>query len=252
MQHRLCHLVEVLERLGRVDDHLDRRTLCTRQGRQREHEHLATGDRAPLLLQHLLQLRGRALALAPWLEHHSAQSGPRLDDLEHHLVLGNGLAEVEYLLRVAEHLLGGGIWQRLQLVEEESLVLFRGELFLGGHAEQNGRTEQHQAHDDHHGIGLQQVVQQALIRVPHPLELPVDELHEASALLFAAEETRAHHRRERESDDGGDGDRTGEREGELGEQRAGESLLETDRHVHRHQHHGHRENRATELTGGEE
>src|SRR5205807_7404537 len=46
--------------------------------------------------------------------------------------------------------------------------------------------------------GLQQPLQQALISAPHLLEHPVDQPYEAPALLFGAEEARAHHRRRSE------------------------------------------------------
>ena len=80
------------------------------------------------------------------------------------------------------------------------------------------------------------------------VELAVDELDEAAALLLRARRCATHIIGDSVSATiAGDGDRAGERERELGEQRAGEPALEADRHVHRDQHDRHRDDRPAQL-----
>ena len=81
-------------------------------------------------------------------------------------------------------------------------------------------------------------------------ERAVDARREAALLVLAPKDHGAHDRRQRKGDDAGDGDGRGQRERELREQRPGQASLEADRHVDRHEDHGHRDDRSAELAGG--
>ena len=90
-QHRAGDLVEVGERFGGGDHHLDRQALRARQRRELERGHVAAGDAAPLVLQYLLQFVRAAIALVPRLEQHAADAlvhRRHAGQLEHLLVLG--------------------------------------------------------------------------------------------------------------------------------------------------------------------
>src|SRR5581483_4654598 len=168
-------------------------------------------------------------ALIPRFENHAAEALARLHDLEHHLVLRQLAAQREYLLRITEHLLRGRVGSAVQLIEHEALVFLGREFGLRGHAEQEGRTGQEDAHYHDDFPRHQPAAQAALVGVVHALELTIDELHEAPALLLALEEARAQHRRQRQRDDRRNRHRARKRESELGEQRAGQTFLEADR-----------------------
>ena len=57
----------------------------------------------------------------------------------------------------------------------------------------------------------------------------------------------AHHRRQRQRDDGGHRHGAHHGEGEFGEQRAGQAALEADRHIDGDQHDGHGDDRIGQV-----
>src|SRR5262249_40565555 len=93
---------------------------------------------------------------------------------------------------------------------------------------------------------LERGSERALIAGAHALEGAVDALAEPSPFR-RPNETRGHHRRERERDDARDEDRPREGEGELSEERAGEAALKTNRYVYRPDRHGHGQDGKSEF-----
>ena len=61
-----------------------------------------------------------------------------------------------------------------------------------------------------------------------------------------------HHRRQGQGHDTGNGDRTGQGEGELPEQRTGQSALQADGGIDRRQGDGHGDDRADQFAGAEQ
>jgi hypothetical protein len=189
-------------------------------------------------------------ALIPRLEQRAADAlidGWNARDLEHLRVLGLATRNLKHLVRVGLHLLRSRIGRAIDLREHDALVFLRRELRLGEFEARHQHQQQQQGHHDHDRPGIEQCMQRAVIAVAEPLKISIDEPDQPAAILARAEECRAHHGRERQRDDSGDGYRAGQRECELGEQGAGETALKADRHVHRHQHHGHGEDRAAQL-----
>ena len=89
--------------------------------------------------------------------------------------------------------------------------------------------------------------EEAAVEVLQALEAPVDGAREDALLAVRPEERRRHHRRERQGDDARDEDRRRQGEGELAEERAGETALEADRRVDRRERDRHRDDRTDEL-----
>ncbi len=102
--------------------------------------------------------------LAPGLEQHAAEAlvGRRhAGDLEHLVVLGNALGDLEHLLRVDIHLLRGRIRRADDLRQHDALVLLRRELRLRRHEQVDDAAEQDHAHHDRHRPGVERAVQHA-------------------------------------------------------------------------------------------
>jgi hypothetical protein len=70
---------------------------------------------------------------------------------------------------------------------------------------------------------------------------------EAAFVHICTKDLRAHHRRQRQRNDAGDGDRSGQREGKLRKQCTGQTALEADWHVRRDEDDGHRDDRPAKL-----
>ena len=178
------------------------------------------------------------------------------DELERVVVLGDGAQGLERLVLVGGHLLDGGIRGAGADVEHEALVFGRCQLGLGHDPHQRERQHHrdegdHDGAEDHdHAPGVQHGAQHAVVEAGEALEVAVEDLHQAVvALVLHLEEVCAHHRRQGERDERGDRHCPGQREGELREQRAGESALEADRDVDGDQHHGDRDDGAGQFAG---
>ena len=254
VQHRLGHVVEALEGLGGLDHELHR------QARARP---AAAGTGRPprcapamlfhFCLQLLLQSRcGAALALVPGLEQHAAEAlvhGRDAGDLEHLVVFGKRVRDVEDLLRVGAA--SAAAWRSAGRWTCDSTKPWSScgrELRLA--TVMNSRPCRRAAAAPMTTIttpGVEQAVQQALVAVVHRSNRRSMKCTKRPLSCSGAEEARAHHRRQRERDDAGDGHRAGQREREFREQRAGEAALEADRHVHRDQHHGHGDDRGRRV-----
>ena len=96
-------------------------------------------------------------------------------------------------------------------------------------------------------------MQHALVRTADFLEASIDEIDQAflpaAAIgLMRFEESRCHHRRQSQCDDRRNRDRTDQGKREFGKQCTGQAALESDRHVHRDQHDGHRDNRPRQFS----
>ena len=131
------------------------------------------------------------------------------------------------------------------------LVLLRRQLALRRVVEKIDAAEND--HGEHRGYRqvVQAAVQRALVAAVDGGEPAVDETDQTRLpfrqLPGGPQQARGHHRRQCQRDDGGDGDRADQGEGELGEQRAGQAALESDRHIDRDQHHRHGDDRAGQL-----
>ncbi len=210
-----------------------------------------------LVLDDRLQLAGSLLALVPGLEHHAGDGRPGHVELED--VVGLGMFG-EVLVdgpRIELTLLEGGVGSRRGGGDDDPLVLLRGELGLGPRVEKIDAAEDDQSEDDGHRDGVEGAVQQPLVALAERVELAVekdDEFRLPSLLVGVVgfEQLGAHHRREGQGDDPRDGHRADQGEGELGEQRAGESPHEADRDVDRDQHHGHDDDRVGQLPRGDD
>ena len=255
VQQRLRHLVEVGKGLGGIDHELDWQTLGSRQRRKLECRDPGAGDFVPFDLQLLLELGRAPSALIPGLEQHAADAlvdRRNAGELEHLRVFGKLARNLVQLVGVHLHLIGRRIGRPDHLVQDDALVLRRRQFGLGGHEQSHRRQEQDKPHHQHHRPRLQDAREQPLVPAAQVVELVVDELREARLPAGALKQARTHHRREGQGDNARDRHRAREREGELGEQRAGQSALESDRHVHRHQDNGHRQDRAAELARGDQ
>ena len=96
-------------------------------------------------------------------------------------------------------------------------------------------------------------MQPAFVSGTDALERPVDETGQAvlpapRLLATGLEDARAQHRRQRQRRDRRYRHRTDQREGEFGEQRAGQAALKTNRDVDRDQNQCHRDDRAAEFS----
>ncbi len=78
------------------------------------------------------------------------------------------------------------------------------------------------------------------------LEVRINELLEARCLAMF-QHTRAHHRRDCQSGNAGNDNRTCKREGKLAEQRSGQTTRKSERRKHRSQRDRHRDNGACDF-----
>ena len=189
-------------------------------------------------------------ALVPVLHQHAANAlvdRGHAGDLEHLLVFRHGLGDLEHLVGIGQHLVRSRRRRTHHLGRDQALVLFGRQLGLGHLEHQAQAQEQQHRHHDQHRPGVEQAVQQALVAASHRAKDPVDRDHQHAAVLLAGEDARAHHGRQRQRDHAGHRHRAGQREGEFREQGTGEAALETDGHIDRDQHHGHRQNRAAQF-----
>ena len=245
-----------LERLGGADDELNRQADRARQRRRLEGDDADAGDLAQFLLHHRLQRVRRSLALVPGFQHHAGDRLPGHVDLEH--VLGFRMLDEDFvdLARIKLALLQRRVRRRDRLRQDDALIFLRRELGMRGDEQKIDAAEHDQREHDRDRQVVQAVVQ-----------APLDSRGAAARsrgrshqVSFSSqprccgscglEEPRAQHRRERQRDDAGNGDGADQREGEFGEQRAGQPALETDRHIDRDQHHGHGDDRAAKLARG--
>jgi len=157
---------------------------------------LSTHQIICLLLQHFLQLVGRALAVLPGLHDHAAESlvdGRDTRQLEGRIELGKLLRCVEHQFGVPLHLLKSRVRRSNDLRENDTLVFLRGQLRLGCHEQIYSPCEQQHAQHHQHLPGLQPTGQDTQVSGAQPAEDAVYEVNKAPFFLLGAEYIRAHH-----------------------------------------------------------
>ncbi len=115
---------------------------------------------------------------------------------------------------------------------EEPRVLLREEALRDEEREEDGEPERGDRHEQGRRTGAAAQLRPHVVEANHRLEAALGELVELAPLLLwrlGLEEVRAHHRRERERQDGRHADGDAERDGELAEEAADEPPHEEQR-----------------------
>ncbi len=205
------------------------------------------GDRRELAGRLDLELFRRLLALAPGLGDHASEAAVGGGDLEDALRFRERPVDVVDLRGEELGLVDGRVGRRLDEPEHDALVFLRRELPLREHVEGDDQQGDDRPQGEDDRAIVESARQQAGVRLPDDLEVPVDHPGEAAVGAAGAQEPGAHHRGERERHDSGDDHGAGEGERELAEERAGQASLDADRRVHRRQRDRHGDDRAGEL-----
>ena len=143
---------------------------------------------------------------------------------------------------------------RLDRDQDVAAVLDRRELLRDRLEQVDGGKRDHGPDRQDHERDVERARQDPAIAVDHALE---DRLGQAvDRPVRRHHQLRAHHRRQRAGDDAGEEDRGGELDRELAEQTPGVAGHEGERHEHRHQRAGRRDDREADLAraveGGEQ
>ena len=133
----------------------------------------------------------------------------------------------------------------------EAGVLRRQEALGHDDVEPDGGHQGHDRHAQGEGLVPQHPLQAAVIAVQHALEHPLGEQIQPPVLrlVFGLQQPRAHHRRERQGDEGRDHHRRAQRDGELPEQPAHDAGHEQQRDEDRDQREAQRNDREADLLG---
>ncbi len=98
------------------------------------------------------------------------------------------------------------------------------------------------------GTRAHRAIEHSTVSLAQAVEVVIDPARESALFpLGAAEQLRAHHRRQRQRHDAGNRDRAREREGEFAKQRAREAALQTDGRVNGGERDRHGDHRPDQL-----
>ncbi len=137
--------------------------------------------------------------------------------------------------------------RRLGQREQHPLILLGGELGFGVQVHEDDAGEDRGAEQRGHRAVVERALEAAPVAFGETREDAVDQPDKAPVQHRAAQQHRAHHRRQGDRNDARDDDGAGEGEGELAEQRPGDAAEKADRRVDRGQGQGHRDHRAGDL-----
>ena len=249
----LGHLQQRLVIVWRVDYELEGQAFAgAGQRRQVKAEDLQAGDLAELGLHFRKDFHLGALALVPGLEQEAADAGlhaVETVDLERRVVLGEFLEQGHELIGVGIQVIEVGRLRGGGHQEHDALVLVRCQFLLGKHQQQRDQAQHDGGKGQHHRAGVEGGVQGALVALLQTLENLVEAMGQARGVFLVAQQHRAHHRRQGQGDDAGDHHGTGQGQGKLLEQGAGQSFKKADGRIHRRQGDGHRHHWHGDLTG---
>ena len=239
----LGHLQQRLVVVWRVDHELEGQAFAgAGQRRQVEAEDLQAGDLAELGLHFRKDFHLGALALVPGLEQEAADAGlhaVEAVDLERRVVLGEFLEQGHELIGVGIQVIEVGRLRGGGHQEHDALVLVRCQFLLGKHQQQRDQAQHDGGKGQHHRAGVEGGVQGALVALLQTLENLVEAMGQARGVFLVAQQHRAHHRRQGQGDDAGDHHGTGQGQGKLLEQGAGQAFKKADGCIHRRQGDGH-------------
>ena len=122
--------IEALERLGRADHELHRKTVTARQRRWLERSDSRTGNATQILLQFRLDLIGCLFALVPGFHHHTGDGLARHIQLEYVIGFRISLDLVVDLFRIQQALIQRGVRCRARKRDDDTLIFLRRELAL--------------------------------------------------------------------------------------------------------------------------
>ena len=139
--------------------------------------------------------------------------------------------------------------RRLDQREQNALILLRSELARGRGVHDGGQGQHADQDEEGEGAEVERAVEAALVGAAKAEEGAIEFPREPAFALFAAEQLRAHHRRERQRDEARDDDGARQSEGEFAKENAGHAGDKADRRINRGERDGHGDDRQRDLVG---